>query len=96
MKLTTPQIRKAKIKEGKKKCVLIDGNGLRLEVKKHVKQWVFRIRREHKEYNFTLGSFPKLSLAKARKKRNKLRKIIDKIGVKEAKRLYKEKQLDLK
>jgi hypothetical protein len=70
-------IEKAKPKE--KPYRLSDGNGLYLQVEKNgSKLWRFRYFFSGKENMLTLGSFPEVSLADAREKRDDARKLLAK------------------
>ncbi|MDR7297054.1 hypothetical protein J2X16_002401 [Pelomonas aquatica] len=48
--------------------LLADGEGLYLRVRPTAKVWVYRYKREGKEAKLSLGHYPALSLAAARKK----------------------------
>ncbi len=68
-KLTDAKIEKAK--KGDKTKILTDGNGLQLRINTSgSKKWLFAYRRpaDNKRTSITLGNYPALSLAKARKK----------------------------
>ena len=84
MALTELEIKNAKLEDGKKKKVLTDGNGLRVEIRKSSKSFVYRVRKGKEEFNIHLGVYPKLKLKQARIIRNKISADIDKYGIKEA------------
>ncbi|MDO6525370.1 integrase domain-containing protein [Motilimonas sp. 1_MG-2023] len=75
--LTDTQIKQAKTKD--KEYTLPDGDGLELRVRSSdSKRWVFRYQKPFTKQrtNLGLGSYPEVSLADARKKRNDFRKLL--------------------
>jgi len=73
--LTDSQIKKAKPKE--KLYKLFDGNGLYLEIKPNGKNtWRIKYRFDNKEKNYTIGNYPEVTLALARKELIKVKQLI--------------------
>ena len=67
----------AKIINLKKPGVYGDGDGLRLRITKTGKKsWIFRYRLFGKTKDMGLGSFPQISLANARKKRDQQKELV--------------------
>ncbi len=77
-KLTDRQCRTAKPAEGKQQVKLSDGGGLVLIVRDSgSKQWQLRYRRPSgREASMGLGTFPEVSLAKARQRRDEARALL--------------------
>lgn len=74
MSLTSFMVEKAKPRD--KPYKLTDSNGLHLLVTPTSKLWRFRYRFAGKENTLGLGSFPEVSLAEAREKRDDVRKLL--------------------
>lgn len=75
--LSDTQIKQAKPRD--KDYELSDGGGLMLKVRKSgTKTWIFRYQKPitDKRNNISLGSYPELSLANARKKRSEARELL--------------------
>ena len=73
--LTDSQIKKAKPKE--KVYKLFDENGLYLEIKPNGKKtWRIKYRFDNKEKNYTIGNYPEVTLALARKELIKVKQLI--------------------
>ncbi len=66
MPLTDAQVRNAK-SNGDKPAKYADGGGLTLIVSQTSKTWMLRYRRDGKETGATLGQYPQVSLAAARR-----------------------------
>ena len=72
--LTDAQCRNAVCPEGKKKIRLTDGHGLYIEVSLGgSKRWFWKTYRDNKESRLALGSYPNVTVAAARKKRDALK-----------------------
>jgi integrase len=69
--LTEPKCKAAKAKDNV--YYLNDGAGIRLRIKENGKSWIYRFRLNGKERNIGLGSYPTVSLAKARLEADKHR-----------------------
>ena len=63
--------------DGQKRRKLADGGGLTLVVKPNSKVWWFRYRFAGKEKTYSLGSYPEVSLKKAREGRDAARALLD-------------------
>lgn len=74
-KLTDSVVKAAK-PEGQQRRKLADGGGLTLIIKPESKVWWYRYRFGGKEKTFSLGSYPEVSLKKAREGRDDARKLI--------------------
>ena len=77
--LTNTEVKQAKPKD--KEFNLVDGNGLALRVKPNgSKLWVFNYVRPYtkKRTSLSFGSYPAISLAEARSKRNETRELLAK------------------
>jgi integrase len=77
--LTNTEVKQAKSKD--KEFNLVDGNGLALRVKPNgSKLWVFNYVRPYtkKRTSLSFGSYPSISLAEARSKRNEARELLAK------------------
>ncbi len=76
-----------------KEYLLTDGDGLYLRVRPTGKVWVYRYKRRGKEAKFSLGPYPVVTLAAARKKvRAEAEKRADGIDPREARRLATERE----
>jgi integrase len=91
--LTVTQIKNAKIND--KKYKLSDGNGLFLLINPNgSKLWKFKYRHLNKEKEYSIGSFPEISLLKAREIREKLRsQVAEGINVAEQKQIDKKSSI---
>lgn len=74
-KLTDTAVKNATT-EGKSQRKLADGGGLTLVVKPESKVWWFRYRYDGKEKTLTLGSYPAVTLKKARAKRDEAKGLL--------------------
>ncbi len=91
MRLTTVMVKDLAIKE--KRYLVSDENGLCLEVMPSGKKiWRYRYSFTYKEYRMLIGSFPEISIAEARKKRDELRVYVAK-GINPAEKKKEEKAL---
>lgn len=74
-KLTAVQVRNVKVKN--KSYKLTDGHGMHLHISPTGKKsWRYRFRITDKESTFTLGSYPEMSLEKARSARTAARAMV--------------------
>ena len=89
MKLTELKVKNAKLEEGKSKTILSDGDGLRLEVTKSSKSFVYRKMIDGKRKDIHLGTYPAISLKQARQLKDELKVNIQKYGLEEAYRKFK-------
>ncbi len=77
-KLSDVAIRHAKVEPGKSRKYLGDGGGLQLLVTAEgSKRWQLQYKRDGKQHCLGLGTWPDVSLTKARKKREDLMEMID-------------------
>ena len=81
MKLTELKIKNFKLDPSKKKQSITDGDGLRLEVNKSSKSFVYRKTIKGKDFSFHLGTYPTISLKKARILKDKLKMDIYQNGI---------------
>ena len=89
--LTDTTIRKATAKE--KKYKLYDGGGLILLVTPTgSKLWKFKYRFNNKEKEYALGGYPIITLAKAREKRDELKRLLSE-GIDPSEKKKQEKQI---
>ena len=73
--LTNQEIKSAKAKDKKRK--LSDGRGLFLEIRPNgSKYWKLKYRFDNKEYEYSIGVYPTITLVDARKKREELKSLI--------------------
>jgi len=75
-KLTDKAVQSASA-EGQQRRKLADGGGLTLVVKPNSKVWWFRYRFAGKEKTYSLGSYPEISLKKAREGRDAARALLE-------------------
>ena len=66
MKLTELKIKNFKLEPSKKKQSITDGDGLRLEITKSSKSFIYRKTINGKNFSIHLGTYPNMSLKKAR------------------------------
>ena len=75
MPLTSAQVKA--FKPAKRRYLRTDGRGLSLDVlPSGVRSWIFRYRLDGKQEKVTLGQYPDLGLADARKERDRLAQIV--------------------
>jgi integrase len=74
-KLTDKKIQAAEA-DGQQRRKLADGGGLTLVIKQNSKVWWFRYRFAGKEKTYSLGSYPEVTLKKAREGRDDARKLL--------------------
>jgi integrase len=80
-------------KSGEKEYLLADGEGLFLRVRPSGKAWIYRYKHEGRQTKLSLGPYPAVSLAGARKKaREEASKRASGIDPKEARRIEEERQ----
>jgi len=89
MKLTELQVKNATLEPGKTKTSLTDGDGLRLEITKTSKSFVYRKMIHGKREYIHIGTYPNITLKQARQKKDELKVLIQKYGFLEAKNKFK-------
>lgn len=74
--LTITQVKNAKPYAGGKPRKHTDGAGLYLFVTSTIKSWRYKYRLEKKEYTYTLGQYPEVSIAEARERHKNAIKLV--------------------